>query len=301
MPRVYRGPAGLFALLIAGQSLAADAPPDTSVIFQSFRTYAREDTLALPTFIYGKWIDVEATRVSLDEILRRSIDAEKQTLRGVNDLQCTVVEKTVEFYGEPTDSTAKRKVTEEVSRLYRKQPDLNRTVSFSRREYEVKNGKRSAVPSDQDQEVSVRIGSAKHKLSSLPFFFEDLSSYDFAIEERTDLEDRVLYRIRFDPTSDFRPLPSGYFWVDTTDFRIFHTELWFEKNVPIPIVLKNVEHFAIEMDKREGHWVPARIAGRFRLRDIPLIRIPKIVDIVVDYSDYVFNPGLDARLFEEEP
>lgn len=299
MARVLRGLAcWLLALVFTTPTYAQDAPPDTSVVFQSFRTYAREDTLALPTFVYGKWVEVEATRVSLDEILRRCIDAEKRTLSGVEDLQCTMLETTIQFFGDPDDPAGKRTVTEEVSRLYRKQPDLNLTVTLSKREYDVEGGKQKAAKND-DQEVELRVGSAREELSSLPFFFEDLSAYAFAIDERTDLADRVLYRIRFDPRSDFEPLPSGYFWIDTTDFRIFHTELWFENSVPIPLILKDIEHFAIEMVKIEGQWVPQRMAGRIRLRNIPLIPMPRVVDIVVTFDEYVFNQGLDAALFED--
>jgi hypothetical protein len=284
----------------AGAAEAESAAADTSVIFRSYRTYAREDTLEVPlTYIYGEYVEVEARRVSLDEIIRRCIAAEKTKYDGVEDIQFTISEKTVLHYGDVDDADARRTVHESVSRIYRKRPDFFKEVELSSREYTIERSSGGElVRTDEESEAAVKVRSAREELVDLPFFFEDLSDYRFNIVERRDLEDRVLYRIRFKPRSDFKPLPTGEFWVDTTDFQIFHTDMRFTENVPVPLILKAVDHVSIQMRRLDDRWVWDRLTARVTLRKIPLIKIPRVAEIVVEFDDYAVNQGIVADIFE---
>jgi hypothetical protein len=283
------------AEVASGDSIAGAEPiagADSSAALRPRpRAYAREDTMRIAATFP---VEVTAKRVSLEEILQRCIDAEKRKYEGVDDIQFTMVEKVILHYGSPDDPNAKQTVHEVVQRVYRRQPDLVRSVHLGEREYTVKDGR--VEPRDEEEEAPVRVdvGTDRSALTDLPFFFEDLSDYRFAIAERIILEDRVLYRITFNPCSDFKPRPKGEFWIDTTDFEIFHMDLTFMENVPVPVVLKGVDHLAIEKKRIGDLWVYARI----RLRKIPFVKIPQAAEIVVVFSDYAVNQGLTREDFE---
>ncbi len=277
------------------------AAPDSSVIFRSYRTYAREDTIEIPlTYIYGEYVDVEARRVSLEEIIDRAIEAERTRYDDVDDMQFTMTEKAVAFYGSSGDTTIKREFMEGVTRCYVKQPDMHTCIQLGERKRtsELEGGEMKLEEEEPDIEVAVSTG--RSDLTDLPFFFSELSDYDFEIVERHDLEERVLYRISFTPRSDFKPRPTGEFWIDTHDFRIFYIWMKFDKNVPVPIFLKAVDHVAIEMERIDGFHVYKRISFKVRLRKIPLIGLPPLIEGTVTFDDYVFNQGLPDDIFEEE-
>ena len=295
---------GVLALgSVSASARAADedaAPGDSSKIYRTFReyrTYAREDTVQLPLFIYRDDIDIEASRVSLKEIIRRCIEAEKTKYDDVEDIQFTVNSRAVIYYGDAADSSTKRTVHEGVSRIYRKQPDRFRAVSLGQREYTVKDGKVDPED-DSDDRAGIR-ASTREELTDLPFFFEDLSDYNFDIRERVDLDDRVLYRIGFEPRSEFDPLPSGEFWLDTTDFQVVHVDMSWTENLPMPMILKDIDHVSIEKKKIHGVWVYDRISARVHLRKVPLLPLPRVMELVVRFQDYMVNQGLGDDVFDE--
>jgi len=275
--------------------------PDSLALYRTYdRRYIREDTLDVPfTYIYRDDIEVTAKRLSLEEILERCIESEKHQYDAVDDISFRITERAVMFYGKPEDPLAKRTIHESISRVYRKQPDHMRVAELSEREYTLEEKGGVLVRTDEKNEVELDVHSTSMELSDIPFFFEELSDYEFGIEERVDLEDRVLYRISFVPRSDFDPLPKGEFWIDTADFRIFHTDLTFMDNVPVPLILKGVDHASIEMKRVDDIWVYDRITARVQLRKLPFVPIPRQVEIVVAFDEYEINRGLALDVFGE--
>ncbi len=282
----------------------ADGGEGRAKIYRSYRglrTYAAEDTIPL-LYVYGDEVEVEAQRMSLDEILATCIEAERNKYASVEDIQFTTTEKAVLYYGsEPTPET-RHDVVEEVSRVYAKQPDRLQTVRLDSREFTVEpgdDGRMTRKPKDEkkDDGPTVQVRATREDLSDLPLFFEDMSEYVFDIVDRRDLETRVLYRISFTPRSEFEPLPAGEFWIDTADFQIVHADLTWEDNVPFPILLKGIDHFSIEKKRVGDVWVYDRISGRIRIRKIPFVDVPQVLEVVVTFSDYVLNQGLSDDVF----
>lgn len=276
--------------------------PDSLDLYRTYdRRYIREDTLEVPfTYIYKHEIETIADRLTLAEILKRCIASEKHQFDDVEDISYRLTEKAVFFFGDPKAPLTKRSIHEEISRVYRKQPDHMRVAALSSREYTLEAKDGVLVKTDEKDHVEIDVSSTREELTNLPFFFEDLDDYDFGIEERVDLEDRVLYRISFAPRSDFDALPTGEFWIDTTDFRIFHTDLRFTDNVPLPLILKAVEHASIEMRRVNDLWVYDRVSARVLLRKLPFVPLPVVVDVVVVFDDYAIDRGLSLDVFGEE-
>jgi len=290
--RIRLGAASIVALVLFAQAPALGQT----------RTYAKEDPS--PAVVFGE-IVVEARRLSLEEILRLCIDAEKDKYAGVEDVTFTTTEKVVVHYGKADEDEHRTEIYEEVSRVYRKRPDLSREVSLGHREIGTKDGAENDREGNGDERdeggrtIAIGVGSGTDAFTDLPFFFEDLSDYRFRIIDREDLETRVLYHLAFEPRSDFLARPSGEFWIDTTDFQIFHATLRWTENLPVPVLLKGLDYVAIEKKRVGPLWVYDRVSGRVKLRKIPLVELPSEVEFCVTFSDYALNQGLSAELFIE--
>lgn len=319
-PSVLVPLAGLLVLLL---SLDADAQsrrddlrrgepgiPDSVDIYRSYtQTYASEDTL--PIYVYDGTIEVSAKRMSLEEIIALCIEAEENKYADIEDTQFTTTERAVLTYGDVDDPDAKREVEEEISRTYIKRGGKAVTVLLHTDKYELERGDDGAVvkkrkdeenpgSDESDQEVEVRVESASDALFDVPFFFRELEEFHFEIRERRQAEARVLYRIAFTPRSDYAPLPTGEFWIDTHDFQLFHIDLTFLDNVPAPIILKGIDYLSIEKKRLDERWVYDRIMGRAQLRKIPFVPIPQTIEFLVQFDDYRTNQGLDLGEVEEE-
>jgi hypothetical protein len=296
---------GLLGLGIRGaeSSSPGDGPfrsegslPDSVEVYRSYtQTYASEDTL--PIYVYGETIEVSATRMSLAEIIALCMEAEKNKYDGVEDVQFTTMEKAVLTFGDLDDPDARREVEEEISRTYIRRDGEMVNVPLHAESYVLVRDDagtliREPKDDDEDDGLEVRVGTASDALVDIPFFFEQLDDYHFDIRERRHADGRVLYRIAFVPRSDYAPLPTGEFWIDTNDFQIFHLDLTFMDNVPVPMILKGVDFFSIEKRRFRDTWVYDRISGRVRLRKVPFVPMPQTVEFLVQFDDYVMNQGL---------
>lgn len=303
-------PAGLvMASVFAVNSVAADptspADSDSTGVFRAWsleRTYADEDTVRVPVFMFNQEVEVSARRMSLEEIIETCVDAEHNKYDNIDDMQFTITEKAIQYFGDADDPRTKREIDEEIVRVYRKQPDHGRIVRLADRNYVLEsNGDGELVKQDKDDDleakVEVNVTETREELADLPFFFEDLDDYRFKIIERVDLDERVLYNISFKPRSEFKALPTGEFWLDTTDFQIFHANLSWTKNVPVPLLLRGIDFFSIEKKRVDGYWVYDRIAGRVQLRRIPFAPIPRTIEIQVTFDDYAINQGIPDDVF----
>jgi hypothetical protein len=278
----------------SAQPVGDSAPADSSEFFRTYRnyrTYAVEDTLP-PQYRSRQETLVTAPRVTLDEIIARAIDAEKNKYGNIDEISFTATTRVVEHYGSPGDDDYRRKVNESVDHVVHTQETMQ-AVSLGERTFAL-DGAGNPEPSEVETNVEVAVESAREGLTYLPHFFEDRSRYRFEIVQRELLDDRVLYDIRFDPRSDFDALPSGHFWIDTTDFQIFHTEMQFLKNVPFPLLLKGVDHVAIENRREYGYWVLHRVSARVQLRNVPLVKIPDLVELAISFDDFAINDATDA-------
>jgi len=284
-----------------------DALEDSVEIYRSYtQTYASEDTL--PIYVYDATVEVSAKRMSLEEIIELCIEAEKKKYDDVEDAQFTTTERAVLIFGDADDPDAKREIEEEITRTYVSRGGKVVTVPLHSDHYVLERDDEGTLvrkPKDEDEdgaddEVEVRVEAANEALVDLPFFFEELEDYDFEIRERRQADGRVLYRIAFTPRSDYAPLPTGEFWIDTHDFQLFHVDLTFMDNVPAPLFLKGIDFFSIEKKRVEGRWVYDRIMGRVQLRKIPFVPIPQSVELLVQFDDYRVNQGVGLDEIGEE-
>lgn len=263
--------------------LDADDPGVDSLAFQILRQLAREDTV--PIYVLGEWVDVRGHRPTLEEILGWCIEHEKNRFAPVHDVTYIERLQTLVLF-DPGDPKARRIVTESVSRVYGEVPEDRWTrISLGSRTYDSKED-------DPEVELQAEARETQRSIADLPFFFQDLSDYRFEIQDRKILSDRVLYRIGFEPRSEFASAPTGNFLVDTADYQILRAELSLTENVPYPLIVKGVDHVILDRKKVEDVWVTDRVRAQISLRKPLGIPFPRMIQTDLQIEDLRLDQGV---------
>ncbi len=268
-----RTSAGLLLLVLASAAPARAAGPAVAV----------EDTMQ--TDVAG--VLVRAPRVTLDEILDRVARGEARRDSLLQDQSFTA---TVRVLRNTAGKGTPELFAETVSKVYRKKPNLVRTVRL--RQYERhpdKNGGDAMLDSD----FSPSMGE---EIVNFAFRPANRRNYRFSIESRKLLGDHLLYTLRFEPRSALAVYePSGRVWVDTKDFVIVRQEIEFKQS-PVPLFLKSIRRMVVERVRAGNHWVLSRALVRMELT-LPVPRFGRSFDFGMAFSDYRVNAGLPDSLF----
>ncbi len=268
----------------AQESKQSETPLDDAAAFELLRRMAREDTLGVPEidYIYGSWVDVESQRPTLEDILGWCIENEKKRFQNLDEAMFRRRLRTIMLFN-PEDPDGEYELHEEVTQVYVQPPDKVIEVRLGQREFKSKE-------EETDSNVGAEIESSNSALSDLPFFFEKLDEYAFEIVERRFLGDRILYRIEFQPRSEFAALPEGNFLIDTGDYQILRAEYQWTENVPYPAFLKAVDKVVIQRRKSGDTWFVESVDVAVALRSIPFMGIPKRIEMEMRVEDMQINP-----------
>ena len=230
---------------------------------------------------------VRAPRVTLDEILNRVARGETRRDSLLQDQSFTA---TMRVMRNTAGKGTPELFAETVSKVYRKKPNLVRTVRL--RHYE-RYADRDSTDQAIESEFSPSMGEG---LVTFAFRPENRRNYRFRIEDRKLLGDHILYTLRFEPRSALAVHePSGRVWVDTKDYVIVRQELEFRQS-PVPLFLKSIRHMVVERERAGDFWVMSRALVRMELT-IPVPRFGRSFDFGMAFTDYQVNAGLRDSLF----
>lgn len=230
---------------------------------------------------------VRAPRVTLDEILERVARGEARRDSMIRDQSFTA---TMRVLRNTTGKGKPELFAETVSRVYRKKPNLVRTVVL--RQYTLKPAK-DGKPDGIDADFSPGMGE---EIVNFAFRPENRRNFRFRIEDRKLLGDHLLYTLAFEPRSALAVHePRGRVWVDTKDYVIVRQELAFRQS-PVPLILKSIPHMVVERVRAGDVWVFSRALVRMELT-VPIPRFGRSFDFGMAFSDYVTNVGLPDSLF----
>jgi hypothetical protein len=247
--------------------------PD-SLALRWLRMLAREDTLELPQYLYARIVRSREARPTLEEILGWCIEGERKRWEGVQRLVYRERIRTLLLWGEEADTSARRVAVESLREIRYEPPGEPEIRELGERRWDSREG-------EEESSVRVRVRSSARRLTDLPFFFRNLGAYEFQILRRRILADRILYRIGFRPRSEFDPLPEGWFLVDTRDYQILHAEFSWTENVPFPLLLESVDKVVMTRRRVDGVWFPERTLVLVRLRKLPLVDMPRRVEVEI--------------------
>lgn len=230
---------------------------------------------------------VRAPRVTLDEILDRVARGEARRDSMIRDQSFTA---TMRVLRNTAGKGKPELFAETVSKVYRKKPNLVRTVVL--RQYTLKpskDGKGDGI----DADFSPGMGE---EIVNFAFRPENRRNFRFRIEDRKLLGDHLLYTLAFEPRSALAVHePRGRVWVDTKDYVIVRQELAFKQS-PVPLVLKSIPHMVIERARAGDFWVFSRALVRMEMT-VPIPRFGRSFDFGIAFNDYATNVGLPDSLF----
>jgi hypothetical protein len=169
------------------------------------------------------------------------------------------------------------------------------------REEEKKEGKKGG-----EQNVKVSF-DADMSESFIAFAFDPKmrARFQFRIEDRKLVGDRVVYLLSFAPRSSLEALPSGHVWLNTNDFVILREEFAFKDRSPLPLFVQSIDSCVLERTLIDHqYWVISRILARVTLTDpvrwmgkLAGDEIPKVVDLALARTDWIINGGIPDSLF----
>ncbi len=246
-------------------------------------TLAVEDTMrtSVPEVL------VTAPRVTLDEILDRVARGEARRDSLIHDEVFTF---TLRVMGRIASTKEPRLLVEQVSRVYRRRPDLVRSVTL--RDYRYKEKKKAAVQAEFSSNMS-------EEVVNFAFRPEARRDYRYSIADRKIVGYHVIYEIEFEPRSKLAfDKPRGHVWVDTNDFVIVREELQFDRS-PAPLILKGIDRMVVERGQVDGFWVLKRVLMRLHMT-VPMPTVGRGFDLALMYDDYALNQGIDDRVFENQ-
>ena len=271
----WAAPVALAAALVpipAGLAAPGDGP-----------TLAKEDTMHTDV----STVLVRAPRVTLEEILDRVARGEARRDSLLRDQAFTATLRVMR------DSEGKKGpilFAESVSRVYKKKPDLLRTIQL--RQYEERPDK-DGESGDMDADFSPSMGE---EIVNFAFRPANRKNFRFSIEDRKLLGDHLVYTLAFEPRSALAVFePAGRVWVDTKDFVIVRQEIEFRQS-PVPLFLKDIKHMVVERERAGEFWVLWRVLIRMELT-IPIPKFGRAFDFAMAMSDYTLNSDLPDSLF----
>ena len=240
---------------------------------------------------------VRAPRVTLDEILDRVARGEARRDSLLRDQSFTA---TMRVLGNTTGKKQPTLFVETVSKVYRKKPNLARTITL--RHYEYKSEKermkeeQSGKKKEEDDIHADFSPGMGEEIVNFAFRPDNRRNYRFRIEDRKLLGDHLLYTLAFEPRSSLAVYePRGRVWVDTKDYVIVRQELSFQQS-PVPLFLKDIPYMVVERTRAGDFWVLSRALVRMELT-VPLPKFGRAFDFAMAFSDYAVNQGLPDSLF----
>ena len=271
----WAAPVALVAALVpvpAGLAAPGDGP-----------TLAKEDTMHTDV----SEVLVRAPRVTLEEILDRVARGEARRDSLIRDQSFTA---TLRVMRDTEGKKGPILFAESVSKVYKKKPDMLRTIQL--RKYE-EHPEKNDGSENMDESFSPGMGE---EIVNFAFRPANRKNFRFSIEDRKLLGDHLIYTLAFEPRSVLAVFePSGRVWVDTKDFVIVRQEIEFRQS-PVPLFLKDIKHMVVERERAGEFWVLSRVLIRMELT-IPIPKFGRSFDFAMAMSDYTMNSDLPDSLF----
>jgi hypothetical protein len=258
-------------------------------------TLAAEDTIPIPSALLPTVL-VQASRVSLDEILKRVAEGEARRDSLMVDQSYTLLARITYLDADGKAPTGAKKKLEYASKVYKKRPNLVREIPL----------RQSSDIKQKDDNVRIDAGpSMREQIVSFAFEPRTRARFHFKIDDRKWIAGHVVYVISFAPRSAVDDLPEGRVWVDTNDFVIVREEFWYRGRSPAPLLFKRIDSCVVERTKiDEQWWVVSRLLARIQLTSAArfMAKLAKeplspTVDFVASQTDWKINQGIDDAVF----
>ncbi len=189
---------------------------------------------------------------------------------------------------EPGDDGGNYKVEEYAARFRHDEELGDQVVQLWERSRKYEDGE--LTEDEVDDEVSAEFLPVQDRvIEAMPFSPGGAARYNYTILDRQLVGNNLIYKIHFEPKSQFEALPTGTIWVDYSNWVLRKVEAEMTGAVPFPMFMKSVPVYRMSRERFGEFWFTTEVYLRINLRQVPLLPIPDNVEVRVSLQDIVIN------------
>jgi hypothetical protein len=274
----------MISLAWAGMAIGQSSVPEDS----SPTTYlAEEDTFSFSADEFDT-LKVSAARVSVEEIIQAIGERIEADDSKIETNEYTVLTTMIARENSDPDC-GDFTIYESAVRHRVERGSSTQSVQLWERERTFKDGELDKEELE-DEEFQTEWNQIGEGIAiAVPFDPSTGHKYRYELDDRRLVGNNVVYKILFEPKSQFDALPEGTVWVDYSDLVIRRFEARYTNAVPMPLFLKAIPFVRVTAKKLGDFWVADEIHARAVLRNLPLPDWPADVEIRVVMKDQVIN------------
>jgi len=241
---------------------------------------------------------VSAERVSIEEVIRAiGLKMEQEQYRMQDIAYTTLVSQILR--DDPGMELRNYTIEEYAMRFHHDAQEGDQVVKLWERKRKFENGE--LVEDEVEGKIeSEWMVSQDESMKNMPFAPGGSGKYNYTILERRNVGNSLIYKVRFEPKSRFEALPTGVVWVDYSNWAIRKAEAWMTGTVPYPMFIKSMPALRMSRQRLGDYWFTTEFYGLIHLRKLPLLPIPRSVEVRVQLQDVEIN-GEPATLENAVP
>ncbi|MEN8007354.1 MAG: hypothetical protein ABFS42_10090 [Candidatus Krumholzibacteriota bacterium] len=230
---------------------------------------------------------VSAERVSIEEVIEAIGRKMEQELYRMEDISYTTLVTQI-LRDDPGMELSNYTIEEYAVRFHQNRGEGAQVVKLWERSRKFENGE--VVEDEVDEKIEAEWMNAQDDaLQGMPFAPGGAGRYNYTILDRRNVGNSLIYKVRFEPKSRFEALPTGVVWVDYSNWAIRKAEAEMIETVPYPLFIKSLPAIRISRQRVGDYWFTTEVYGLIFLRKVPLLPIPRSVEVRVTMQDIEIN------------
>jgi len=258
----------------------------TALVCLPLATAAQDDAGRLVTEDPDELV-VSAERVSIEEVIASIGRKMEQELYRMEDISYTTLVSQL-LRDDPGMELQNYSLEEYAIRFHSDRAEGAQVVKLWERKRKYENGE--LIEDETDEEIEAEwINAQDDAMEGMPFAPGEAGRYNYTILDRRNVGNSLIYKVKFEPKSQFEALPTGVVWVDYSNWAIRKAEAEMVETVPFPLFIKSMPALRISRQRVGDYWFTTEFYGLIHLRKVPLLPIPRSVEVRVTMQDIEIN------------
>jgi hypothetical protein len=230
---------------------------------------------------------VSAERVSIEEVIEAIGKKMEQELYRMDDIAYTTLVTQI-LRDDPGMELMNYTLEEHASKFHHDRAEGDQMVTLWERKRKYEDGE--LVEDEIEDKVEAEWLTAQEgAMGGMPFAPGGAGRYNYTILDRRNVGNSLIYKVRFEPKSRFEALPTGVVWVDYSNWSIRKAEAEMVETVPFPLFIKSMPAMRISRQRVGDYWFTTEVYILIHLRKVPLLPIPRSVELRVRIQDITIN------------
>ena len=230
---------------------------------------------------------VSAERVSIEEVIEAIGRKMEQELYRMEDITYTTLVTQI-LRDDPGQALRNYSIEEYARRFHHDRVEGDQMVNLWERKRKYEDGELVEDEAEEKMEAEWLMAQ-EGAMEGMPFAPGGAGRYNYTILDRRNVGNSLIYKVRFEPKSRFEALPTGIVWVDYSNWSIRKAEAEMVETVPFPLFIKSMPAIRISRQRVGDYWFTTEVYIFIHLRKVPLLPIPRSVEVRVTMRDIMIN------------